>query len=88
MGKHSMLHNVVEENKKHEPIRNPDMTEARANRISSEGSSAHFTKVFKEGKERELMKHYTGPTRDLREHILKMSLFPNIYNHKELLREF
>ena len=83
-----MLHSIVEENKKHEPIRNPDMTEARANRISSERRADYFSRVFKEGKERELMKHYTGPTRSLREHILKMSLFPNIYNHKELLGEF
>lgn len=83
-----MRHSIVEENKKREPIRNPDMIEARANRISSERGAAYFSRVFKEGKERELMKHYTGPTRDLREHILKMSLFPNIYNHKELLGEF
>ena len=60
----------------------------RGNRISSETSASHFNRVFKEGKETELMKHFTGPARSLREHILKLSLFPNIHNRETMLKEF
>jgi len=62
--------------------------QVRANRISSMSSSAHLRKMFVEGKERELMKHHTAPVRSLREHILRMSLFPNIHNKAELEKGF
>ena len=60
----------------------------RSNRISSISSAEHLRKVFLEGKERELMKHHTAPVRSLREHILRMSLFPNIHNRAGLERGF
>jgi len=60
----------------------------RGNRISSMSAAEHLRKIYLEGKEKELMKHYTGPARSLREHILKMSLFPNIHNRETMLQEF
>lgn len=63
-------------------------SKVRGNRISSISSAAHLRKIFLEGKEKQLMKHYVGPTRSLREHILKLSLFPNIHNKAELEKGF
>ena len=61
---------------------------ARANRISSVHSSAYMHKIYTDAIEPKLMKHYEGPARSLREHILKLSLFPNIHNRETMLKEF
>jgi hypothetical protein len=71
---------------KHELFRSSESV--RSNRISSLKSSAHIHKVYTDAQEPKLMKHFTGPARSLREHILKLSLFPNIHNHETLLKEF
>jgi hypothetical protein len=62
--------------------------EVRSNRISAMKGSAHMHKVYTDAQEPKLMKHYTGPARSLREHILKLSLFPNIHNRETMLKEF
>lgn len=67
-------------------FRSPE--DVRSNRISSIKSSTHMHKVYTDAQEPKLMKHYTGPARSLREHILKLSLFPNIHNRETMLKEF
>jgi len=62
--------------------------EVRSNRISSMKGSAQMHKVYTDAQEPKLMKHYVGPARSLREHILKLSLFPNIHNKETMLKEF
>jgi hypothetical protein len=62
--------------------------EVRSNRISAMKGSAQMHKIYTDAQEPKLMKHYTGPARNLREHILKLSLFPNIHNKETMLKEF
>lgn len=62
--------------------------EVRASRISSIKASAHMHKIYTDAQEPKLMKEFIGPARSLREHILRMSLFPNIHNKETLLKEF
>jgi hypothetical protein len=50
--------------------------------------SAQMHKIYTDAQEPKLMKHYVGPARSLREHILKLSLFPNIHNKETMLKEF
>jgi len=64
------------------------MEQVRANRISSLLSAEHMRKMYLEAAEPRLMKQYVGPARSLREHILKLSLFPNIHNKETMLKEF
>jgi hypothetical protein len=71
---------------RHAMFRSPE--EVRSNRISSIKSSTHMHKVYTDAQEPKLMKHYVGPARSLREHILKLSLFPNIHNKETMLNEF
>jgi len=61
---------------------------ARSNRMSAMRSSAIMHKTYTDAVEPKLMKHYEGPARSLREHILKLSLFPNIHNKETMLKEF
>jgi len=62
--------------------------EVRANRISSMKSAAQMHKLYTDAQEPKLMKEIVGPARSLREHILRMSLFPNIHNKETMLKEF
>lgn len=62
--------------------------EVRANRISSMKASAQMHKIYTDAQEPKLMKEIVGPARSLREHILRMSLFPNIHNKETMLKEF
>jgi hypothetical protein len=55
-----------------------------------EKPAADIKKMYEEEKERPvLLKHLkaqqkgnVGPTQDIREYILRLSLFPNIFNHQ------
>jgi hypothetical protein len=62
--------------------------EVRANRISSMKTSTQMHKIYTDAQEPKLMKEFVGPARSLREHILRMSLFPNIHNKETMLKEF
>ena len=50
--------------------------------------SAQMHKMYTDAQEPKLMNHYVGPARSLREHILKLSLFPNIHNKETMLKGF
>jgi hypothetical protein len=79
-----MEHSTIPE--KQSMFRSP--SEVRSNRISAMKSSTMMHKMYTDAQEPKLMKHYTGPARSLREHILKLSLFPNIHNRETMLKEF
>ena len=69
-----------------ELFRSPESV--RAQRISAMNRSASMHKQYVDAQEPKLMKTRVGPARCLREHILRMSLFPNIHNNKELKEGF
>lgn len=71
---------------KQDLFRSPEA--ARSSRISAMKSRSDIHKLYTDAQEPKLMKHYVGPVRSLREHILKLSLFPNLHNNKELKEGF
>ena len=74
--KHSKMHPAGVINVKPEDIKqSPE--QARTARISSE---------FRE--RMPVVHDYIGETKSLREHILKMSLFPNLYNKETMKSSF
>lgn len=57
--------------------------------IKQSPEEARRARISSEFRERTPVVHdYIGPTRTLREHILKMSLFPNLHNHDTMKRSF
>lgn len=53
--------------------------ETRASRISA---------MYREAQKPVVVHDYIGPVQSLREHILKLSLFPNLYNKNEIRSGF
>lgn len=51
-----------------------------------EARTARISSVFRE--KQPVVHDYIGPVRSLREHILKLSLFPNGHNSAELRKRF
>ena len=74
---------------KHPSVHNSSVINVKPEDIKQSPAQARTARISAEFRERTPVVHdYIGETKSLREHILKMSLFPNLYNKETMKSSF
>lgn len=74
---------------KHPRVHTSGVINVKPEDVKQSPEQARTARISSEFRERTPVVHdYIGETKSLREHILKMSLFPNLYNRETMKSSF